>query len=184
MSLAAAMGGGAASAAARTGEQAPRLQPIAKLERQTEARMLSGKPVAFLRGDVVIKEPGINPANPQDGLRFNIKNAFLVDRSNANTMTGFKDIEESGEYAVGYMKQTGDKPNVVLLNYDANNMSIVLDSSNTGPSIQYALFQHDNRGGINLHAPIDSYDAKQHGGPLVDPAGNPEALGFAYVPAK
>jgi hypothetical protein len=186
VSLAAAMSPGAANAATAHNKKPAKFQMQAQLEKQTEARMLHGKSVAFLRGNLVIVETVKDPIDPNisHGVELNIKNPFLVYRRDANSQTGFKDIEGSGEYAIGYMDQTGDKPKVKLVNYDGNSMFFNAEPGNTGPNIQYAFFQRDGNGGINLHSPVDSFDGRPHGGPLTDPAGNPEQVGLAYVPMK
>jgi hypothetical protein len=194
VSLVAAMGPGVANAAAVQKNHQPRHETPAQVEKThlqkaaaiIEARMLRFESVAFLRGDVVIQESLKDQIDPQlkHGVALNIKNPFLVDLRQPNLQEGFKGIEVSGDYAIGFMRQTGDKPKVTLVKYDQNRMTFIPEAGNAGPNIQYALFQQDKIGGIDLQNPLDSYDDLPHGGPLTDAAGNPEPIGLAYMSMK
>jgi hypothetical protein len=148
--------------------------PMTRLDKQTEERMSHGKGVTFLRGDLVIYK-SLKDSHPLVTL---IQNPLLVNKHNHDWQRDFKDVEASGEYAVGSMAHTGDKPKVKLINYDNNRMFFV-NEPGSGPNIQYAFFQSDKMGGVNLNNPLDSFDSL----PITDPDGNPEPIGKTY-PSK
>ena len=177
----------AVASAEATHKKHNKFESRAKLEQVTESRIWRNKSIAFLHGDVTIIETLKDPIDPtiNHNIELHMKNPIVVYRGDANTQTGFTFIEGK-EYAIGYLNQKAKKPEVHLVNYNSDNMSFTpeTDGNPNQSKVEYAFFGRDSLGGINFGDVSVSYDGLPHGGPLEDPAGNPEPVGLSYVPMK